>query len=411
MIVANSKNVPDAEVPTNVFAVTDPKWKGRVGIAPTNGSFESFLTAMRVQAGEERTKQFLHDLKANDVKTYNDNALILKAVNDGEIDLGLINHYYWYQLANEIGEDKMVARNHFTLNGDPGALVNVAGVGVLKSADHKDAGRPVRVVPAGQDGPDVLRRQELRVPPVGRACSRCPACPSWPRSRAPTSTCPTCPTSTRRSPCCGRPASSEPDRRSPPAPPARRAAGRPATGAVAGRPAGRAAGRPGRPRPPDRAGRRRRAWWPLAALLPVVYLLVRAGEGGWATVADTLLTERHGPAAGPQPGPGRGGHRCASAVIGVALAWLTVRCDLPGRRAWRVVAALPLAVPSYVGAFAYISVFPGLTGFRGAWLVLTLLSYPLRVPAGGGRPGAHRPLVRGGVPVAGQQRGRAPSGG
>jgi iron(III) transport system substrate-binding protein len=138
VIVANSKNVPDADVPTDVFKVTDAKWKGKVGIAPTNGSFESFLTAMRVQAGDARTKQFMHDLKANDVKIYNDNALILKAVNDGEIDLGLINHYYWYQLANEIGEDKMVARNHFTLNGDPGALVNVAGVGVLKSTDHMD---------------------------------------------------------------------------------------------------------------------------------------------------------------------------------------------------------------------------------------------------------------------------------
>lgn len=139
VIVANSRNVPDAEVPTNVFALTEPRWKGKVGIAPTNGSFESFVTAMRVQAGEERTRKFLDDLKANDVRSYNDNALILKAVNDGEIDLGLINHYYWFQLANEIGEDKMVARNHFTLNGDPGALVNVAGVGVLKTADHKEA--------------------------------------------------------------------------------------------------------------------------------------------------------------------------------------------------------------------------------------------------------------------------------
>jgi iron(III) transport system substrate-binding protein len=139
VIVANSRNVPDAEVPTNVFALTEPRWKGKVGIAPTNGSFESFVTAMRVQAGEERTRKFLDDLKANDVKSYNDNALILKAVNDGEIDLGLINHYYWYQLASEIGEDKMLARNHFTLNGDPGALVNVAGVGILKTADHKEA--------------------------------------------------------------------------------------------------------------------------------------------------------------------------------------------------------------------------------------------------------------------------------
>ena len=138
VIVANSAKVPDAEVPTSVFAVTDPKWRGKVGIAPTNGSFESFVTAMRVQVGEERTREFLKGLKDNDVRIYNDNALILRAVNDGEIELGLINHYYWYQLANEIGQDKMVARNHFTTDGDPGALINVAGVGVLKSSDHQE---------------------------------------------------------------------------------------------------------------------------------------------------------------------------------------------------------------------------------------------------------------------------------
>jgi len=139
VIVANSAKVPDAEVPTSVFALTEPRWRGKVGIAPTNGSFQSFVTAMRVQAGEERTREFLDDLEANDVRTYNDNALIVKAVNDGEIEIGLVNHYYWYQLASEIGEDKMVARNHFTLGGDPGALINVAGVGILKSADHKVA--------------------------------------------------------------------------------------------------------------------------------------------------------------------------------------------------------------------------------------------------------------------------------
>jgi len=113
----------------------------------------------------------------------------------------------------------------------------------------------------------------------------------------------------------------------------------------------------------------------LAALLPVGYLLVRAGEGGWSAVAETLFTARTGRLLARSLGLAAA-VTLASALIGVALAWLTVRCDLPGRRGWRVVAALPLAVPSYVGAFAYVSVLPGLTGFRGAWLALTLLSYP-----------------------------------
>ena len=107
----------------------------------------------------------------------------------------------------------------------------------------------------------------------------------------------------------------------------------------------------------------------------MVYLVVRAGGGGWRAIADTLFLARTGRllirslalAAAVS---------AASATIGVALAWLTVRCDLPGRRIWRVVAALPLAVPSYVAAFAFASELPDLTGFRPTFVVLTLLSYP-----------------------------------
>lgn len=113
----------------------------------------------------------------------------------------------------------------------------------------------------------------------------------------------------------------------------------------------------------------------VAALLPVGYLSVRAAQGGWSAISDTLASTRTARllfrstllAAAVT---------AASAAIGLALAWLTVRSDLPARPAWKVAAALPLAVPSYVGALAYVSTFPYLTGFRGSWLVLTLLSYP-----------------------------------
>ena len=113
----------------------------------------------------------------------------------------------------------------------------------------------------------------------------------------------------------------------------------------------------------------------VAALLPVGYLVVRAGEGGWATVTATLATERTARLLARSLGLAAA-VTVVSAAIGVALAWLTVRCDLPARRLWRVLAALPLAIPSYVGGFAYVSTFPGLAGFGGAWLTLTLLSYP-----------------------------------
>jgi iron(III) transport system substrate-binding protein len=128
-----------AQVPQSVFELTDPKWKGKVGYAPTNASFQAFVTAMRVASGEERAKQWLQDMKANDIRPYEKNTDVLNAVDRGEVALGLINHYYWFEKVAELGQDKVRARIGFLRNGDPGALVNVAGVGVLEGSDRAKA--------------------------------------------------------------------------------------------------------------------------------------------------------------------------------------------------------------------------------------------------------------------------------
>ena len=142
VVVYDPRKVPAGELPDSVFALTDPKWKGRIGLAPTNGSFQSFVTAMLITVGEPRTRSWLQGIKANDPKTYPSNDLIVKAANGGQVDLGLVNHYYLFQLQSEIGPDKVIARNHYTAGTDPGALVNVAGVGILKSSKHQaDAAR------------------------------------------------------------------------------------------------------------------------------------------------------------------------------------------------------------------------------------------------------------------------------
>jgi iron(III) transport system substrate-binding protein len=133
VIAYNPQKVPEAEVPKSVFELTDPKWKGRIGIPPTNASFQAFVTAMRVQAGEARTKEWLAGIKANEPKTFTGNNPLLAAIDEGQVDIGLINHYYLFERIKNLGQDKVVARNAYTTNGDPGALINVAGVGVLKS--------------------------------------------------------------------------------------------------------------------------------------------------------------------------------------------------------------------------------------------------------------------------------------
>ena len=139
VIAYDPEQVPAAEVPQSIFDLTDPKWKGQVAIAPTNASFQAFVTAMRVSQGDEVTKQWLEGLVANDVQTYEKNGLILDAVDTGQAALGLINHYYWYEKAAEVGADAMRAQIAFTKPDDPGSLVNVAGVGML--ADNPNAVR------------------------------------------------------------------------------------------------------------------------------------------------------------------------------------------------------------------------------------------------------------------------------
>jgi iron(III) transport system substrate-binding protein len=135
-VIAYSEDVARAELPDSVLGLTDPKWRGRVGWAPTNGSFEAFVTAMRETLGEDRAREWLEGMVANDVQAYDSNVPIRDAIAAGEIDVGLINHYYVAQAVAEEGPDYPV-RIYFP-RGDLGSMVNVAGVGILKSTDQPE---------------------------------------------------------------------------------------------------------------------------------------------------------------------------------------------------------------------------------------------------------------------------------
>jgi len=139
VIAYDAEIVPVDQVPQSVFELTDAKWRGQVAIAPTNGSFQAFVTAMRVTQGDDVTKEWLTGLVNNDVQKYEKNGLILDAVDSGQVQLGLINHYYWYEKAAEVGEENMRAQVAFMAPKDPGSLINVAGVGILKGAAENPA--------------------------------------------------------------------------------------------------------------------------------------------------------------------------------------------------------------------------------------------------------------------------------
>ncbi|NNE09109.1 MAG: iron ABC transporter substrate-binding protein [Gemmatimonadetes bacterium] len=122
------------DMPFSVFELAEEKWGGRVGWAPANASFQSFVTAMRVMHGEERTENWLRAMMAGGAKTYSKNTAIIEGIYAGEIDLGLPNHYYLLRFKAE-DENFPVEQSSFDA-GDVGNLVNIAGVGVLTSSTN-----------------------------------------------------------------------------------------------------------------------------------------------------------------------------------------------------------------------------------------------------------------------------------
>jgi len=136
-VVYNTENVDPADLPDTLEGFTDPKWKGRIGWPPTNGSFQAMVTAMRVKWGEEKTREWLKGIQANEPIVYPKNTPTVAAAGAGEIDVGFVNHYYLYRFLASEG-DEFGARNHYLEGGGPGSLVLVAGAGILKTGKNQD---------------------------------------------------------------------------------------------------------------------------------------------------------------------------------------------------------------------------------------------------------------------------------
>ena len=133
-LVYNTNMVKTAELPVSLLNMTNPEWKGKVGWAPGNGSFQSNVTAMRVLLGEDVARQWLDDMIANEPVAYESNDAITQAVINGEIAVGLVNHYYVFEFKEQI-PDAPIAIQYFQ-GGDIGSLVNVAGAGIVNTSKH-----------------------------------------------------------------------------------------------------------------------------------------------------------------------------------------------------------------------------------------------------------------------------------
>lgn len=136
VLVYNEEMVSESELPDSVLDLTDEAYRGQVGLAPPNGSFQDFVSALRIEEGDDGARAWLEGMAANDSPTYPDNLSIVDAVARGEIPMGLVNHYYNYRYLDE--NPDAPSRNHVFPNGDIGALLIASTISILAPAEDDE---------------------------------------------------------------------------------------------------------------------------------------------------------------------------------------------------------------------------------------------------------------------------------
>jgi iron(III) transport system substrate-binding protein len=155
VLVYNSDEVTEAELPASIMDLAKPEWEGRISFSPTGADFQAIVSAVLVTQGEEATRAWLAGLKNNGT-VYDGNNVVLESVNAGEIEAGVIYHYYWFRDQEESGDNSDSSQLHFFGNQDPGAFISVSGAGVLASSDDEADARKFVEYLASADGQQVI---------------------------------------------------------------------------------------------------------------------------------------------------------------------------------------------------------------------------------------------------------------
>ncbi len=156
VIAYNRDMVKPAELPASVLDMATEAWKGKVGFVPTSGAFQEQLIAIKLLKGRPAALNWLKGLKQYG-RIYNGNMAAMKAVEAGEIATALVNNYYWFAVAKEVGEDKMKSALHYSTNkNDPGGLITVSAAGILKTSTNQAAAQQLLAFMVSQAGQQAI---------------------------------------------------------------------------------------------------------------------------------------------------------------------------------------------------------------------------------------------------------------
>lgn len=134
----NPENISVDDLPESAYELTEPEWEGRLGIAPSNSSFQAFLSGFRALEGDEATQQWLNDIAANDPELFDNNRAIIEGIEQGVVDVGLVNHYYHIRQIEEDGAENVDWNTHYVTGGDPIGIPVIAGISVLEGSQMQE---------------------------------------------------------------------------------------------------------------------------------------------------------------------------------------------------------------------------------------------------------------------------------
>ncbi|BEP15879.1 iron ABC transporter substrate-binding protein [Acidothermaceae bacterium B102] len=167
-LVYNTTALTPADLPTSILDLADPKWKGKLDIAPSETDFQPLVTAVAADKGDAAAVAWLKALKTNAGKhTDPDNETLVANVNKGITEIGVINHYYWYRLQLENGASGTHSALHPFAAHDDGYLLDVSGAAVMKSSKHQAAAQALLSYLVGTGGQTVLADGDSFEYPVG----------------------------------------------------------------------------------------------------------------------------------------------------------------------------------------------------------------------------------------------------
>ena len=184
VFVYNTTRLREDQLPRSIMDLQQPEWTGRWGAPPPKADFQAIVSAMLQLTGEQATSAWLTGMKTN-ATLLQDNIATLRAVNDGEIDGGIIYHYYWFRDQAKTKEISANTALHYFRNEDPGAFISISGGGVLDSSKKKDQAQQFLKFVTGKAGQEVLEKGTSFEYPVGSGVPANPALPALDTLQAP----------------------------------------------------------------------------------------------------------------------------------------------------------------------------------------------------------------------------------